>query len=160
MRVLLDTNILIHREASTVVRRDIGNVFYWLDKLRHDKIAHPVSVGEIEKHQDERVRNTFRAKLHSYNIQKTTAPLSPQAQQFAATDKSENDRNDTIIVNEVFTNRVDLLITEDRGVHGILGIADRYSRSTRFSRKSVPRIQIWSITRSWRSRRPCSARST
>src|ERR1035438_3101081 len=128
MRVLLDTNILIHREASTVVRRDIGNVFFWLDKLRHEKIAHPVSIAEISKHQDEKVRNTFQAKLQSYNILKTTAPLSPEAQQFAATDKSENDRNDTIIINEVFANRVDLLITEDRGVHtktGILGIADR-----------------------------------
>jgi hypothetical protein len=128
MRVLLDTNILIHREASTVVRRDIGNVFFWLDKLRHDKIAHPVSITEIAKHQDDKVRNTFQAKLQSYNILKTTAPLSLEAQQFAATDKSENDRNDTIIINEVFTNRVDLLITEDRGVHtkaGILGIADR-----------------------------------
>jgi predicted nucleic acid-binding protein len=128
MRVLLDTNILIHREASTVVRRDIGNVFFWLDKLRHDKIAHPVSITEIEKHQDEKVRNAFRAKLQSYNILKTTAPLSPQAQQFAVADKSENDRNDTIIINEVFTNRVDLLITEDRGVHtkaDFLGIADR-----------------------------------
>jgi predicted nucleic acid-binding protein len=128
MRVLLDTNILIHREASTVVRRDIGNVFFWLDKLRYDKIAHPVSITEIAKHQDEKVRNTFRAKLQSYNILKTTAPLSSQAQQFASTDKSDNDRNDTIILNEVFANRVDLLITEDRGVHGkagILGIADR-----------------------------------
>jgi predicted nucleic acid-binding protein len=128
MRVLLDTNILIHREASTVVRRDIGNVFFWLDKLQHEKIVHPVSIAEIAKHQDEKVRNTFQAKLQSYNILKTTAPLSLQAQQFAATDRSENDRNDTIIINEVVTNRVDLLITEDRGVHtkaGILGIAER-----------------------------------
>ncbi len=128
MRVLLDTNILIHREASTVVRRDIGNVFYWLDKLRHDKCAHPVSIGEIDKHQDERVRTTFRAKLQSYNILKTTAPMSAPALQFAVTDRTENDRNDTIIINEVFADRVDLLITEDRGVHtkaAILGIADR-----------------------------------
>ena len=128
MRVLLDTNILIHREASTVVRRDIGNVFFWLDRLKHDKCAHPVSVGEIEKHKDERVRKSFAAKLQSYNILKTTAPLSKEAAQFAATDKTENDRNDTIIVNEVFANRVEILITEDRGVHSkaaVLGIADR-----------------------------------
>jgi hypothetical protein len=128
MRVLLDTNILIHREASTVVRRDIGNVFFWLDRLKHDKCAHPVSVAEIEKHKDEKVRKSFAAKLQSYNILKTTAPMSKEATQFAATDKSENDRNDTIIVNEVFANRVDFLITEDRGVHtkaGVLGIADR-----------------------------------
>src|SRR3954468_10633076 len=101
MRVLLDTNILIHREASTVVRRDIGNVFYWLDKLRHDKIAHPVSITEIEKHQGDKVRKTFQAKLQSYNVLKTTAPLSKEVLQFAATDRSENDRNDTIIINEV-----------------------------------------------------------
>ena len=37
MRALLDTNILIHREAATVVRQDIGKVFLWLDKLRYEK---------------------------------------------------------------------------------------------------------------------------
>jgi len=128
MRILLDTNILIYREASTVVRRDIGNVFFWLDKLKHYKCAHPISVAEIEKHKDEKVRNSFAAKLQSYNILKSTAPMSKEASQFAARDKTENDRNDTIIVNEVHAGRVDLLITEDRGVHtkaGILGIPDR-----------------------------------
>lgn len=128
MRALLDTNILIHREASTVVRRDIGNVFFWLDKLRNDKVVHPISIAEIAKHQDEKVRNSFAAKLQSYHILKTTAPLSPQVRMFAETDRSENDRNDTIILNELLLNRVDLLITEDRGVHAkaaALGINDR-----------------------------------
>jgi hypothetical protein len=77
---------------------------------------------------DERVRTSFRAKLQSYKILKTTAPTSGGAAEFAATDKTENDRNDTIIVNEVVANRVDILITEDRGVHAkaaLLGIADR-----------------------------------
>jgi hypothetical protein len=70
----------------------------------------------------------LRAKLQSYNILKTIAPITAGAAQFAATDKTENDRNDTIIVNEVVANRVDILITEDRGVHAkasLLGIADR-----------------------------------
>ena len=62
MRVLLDTNVLIHREASTVVRGDIGNVFNWLDKLKHEKCAHPVSLAEIEKHKDEKVRKSFRGE--------------------------------------------------------------------------------------------------
>jgi hypothetical protein len=76
-----------------------------------------VSLGEIEKQRDERVRTSFRAKLQSYNMLKTAAPTSGGAAEFAATDKTENDRNDTIIVNEVVANRVDILITEDRGVH-------------------------------------------
>jgi predicted nucleic acid-binding protein len=128
MRVLLDTNVLIHREAATVVRRDIGTLFLWLDKLKHDKCAHPLSLQEIEKHQDSRVRASFQAKLQSYQILKTTAPMLPEVQQAATNDHNANDRNDTILVNEVYANRVDLIISEDRGLHRkatALGIGDR-----------------------------------
>jgi predicted nucleic acid-binding protein len=128
MRVLLDTNVLIHREAATVVRRDIGKLFFWLDKLKYEKCIHPLSLQEIEKHQDPRVRRSFQAKLQSYHVLKTTAPLAPEVQQVAANDHSANDRNDTILVNELYANRVHLIISEDRGLHGkalALGIADR-----------------------------------
>ncbi|MEO8051985.1 MAG: PIN domain-containing protein [Acidobacteriota bacterium] len=128
MRILLDTNILIHREAATVVRRDIGKLFYWLDKLRCDKCVHPASLEEIGKHQDERVRSTFAAKLQSYQVLKTTAPIAPVVQTLGVADKTENDRNDTILVNELYANRVDILISEDRGLHKkslALNIADR-----------------------------------
>jgi hypothetical protein len=108
MRVLLDTNVLIHREAATVVRRDIGRLFFWLDKLRHGKCIHPVSLEEIGKHNDPRVRSTFEAKLQSYHVLKTIAPLSAEIQQIGASDKTENDRNDTLLVSELFANRVDL----------------------------------------------------
>lgn len=128
MRVLLDTNVLIHREAASVVRHEIGNVFFWLDKLKHDKCVHPVSLAEINKHRDEKVRRAFAAKLQSYQVLKSTAPPTAGAQQLAATDRTENDRNDTIIVNEVASGRVDILLSEDRGIHAkaaALGIADR-----------------------------------
>jgi hypothetical protein len=46
MRVLLDTNIIIHREASTVVRENIGVLFNWLDRL-HYPCIHPLSIAEI-----------------------------------------------------------------------------------------------------------------
>lgn len=128
MRVLLDTNVLIHREATTVVRPDIGKVFFWLDKLKHEKCVHPISLGEIAKHSDPKVRSTFEAKLQSYNVLKTTAPIAGTALQFSVSDKTDNDRNDTLIVNELFASRVDILISEDRGIHAKaaqLGIGDR-----------------------------------
>jgi hypothetical protein len=99
-----------------------------LDKLKHEKCVHAVSLREIEKHRDEKVRNSFAAKLQAYNILKTTAPTSAGALKFSSTDRTENDRNDTTIVNEVVANRVDILLTEDRGVHpkaALLGIADK-----------------------------------
>jgi predicted nucleic acid-binding protein len=128
MRALLDTNVLIHREAATVVRRDIGTLFFWLDKLKYEKCVHPLSLQEIERHKDPRVRNSFQTKLQSYHLLKTTAPTAPEVHQFDATDRDANDRNDTRLINELFANRVDLIISEDRGLHNKalkLGILDR-----------------------------------
>ena len=140
MRVLLDTNILIHREAATVVRRDIGSLFFWLDKLRCDKCVHPASLEEIGKHQDARVRSTFEAKLQSYHVLKTIAPSSDAIQQVGASDTTENDRNDTLLISELHANRVDILITEDRGLHKkafVLGIADRAFTIDAFLEKAL-----------------------
>src|SRR5579864_7523089 len=106
MRVLLDTNVLIHREAATVVRKDIGELFFWLDKLRYEKCIHPVSLEEIKKHRDKRVRSSFQAKLQSYQLLKTIAPIGPEVQKCGASDRSLNDQNDTILVNELYANRV------------------------------------------------------
>jgi len=128
MRVLLDTNVVIHREAATVVRQDIGKLFFWLDRLNYEKCIHPLTLLEIEKHKDERVRKSFRAKLQSYHILKTMAPVAPEVQQFNTRDLTPNDKNDTLLVNELHAGRVDLIISEDRGLHAkaaILGIGDR-----------------------------------
>jgi hypothetical protein len=117
MRALLDTNILIHREAATVVRQDIGKLFLWLDRLGYEKCVHPLSLGEIQKHRDARVRKSFEAKLQSYKILKTTAPVTPELQQISARDLTENDKIDTLLINELHAERVDLIISEDRGIH-------------------------------------------
>ena len=54
-------------------------------------------------------------KLDAYQELKTQAPLAEQVASFAATtDKNENDRIDTALLNEVYQGRVDLLITEDK----------------------------------------------
>lgn len=129
MRILLDTNIIIHREASKVANQDIGILFNWLDRLHHEKCVHPLSIREIRKHHDKTVVSTFEAKIKNYNILKTEAPETPQIEQIRSIyDKTENDSIDTSLLKEVFCKRVDLLITEDRNIHakaGILGISER-----------------------------------
>lgn len=140
MRVLLDTNILIHREAATVVRTDIGRLFFWLDKLRWDKCVHPASLEEVGKHQDPRVRSTFETKLQSYQVLKSLAPASADISKIAANDKTENDRNDTLLITELSASRVDALISEDRGLHKKaveLGISDRVFTIDAFLEKSM-----------------------
>ena len=116
-RALLDTNILIHREARTVVRDDIGTLFRWLDQLKYEKCVHPDSVGEVKKHADPDVVRTLDLKLRSYSTLKTKAPDRPGITGLRLEDRNENDLIDTSMLAEVAADRVDILITEDRGIH-------------------------------------------
>ena len=43
MKILLDTNIAIHRDAATIVNDDIGVLFRWLDNLCHIKCIHTLT---------------------------------------------------------------------------------------------------------------------
>lgn len=117
MRILLDTNILIHREARSVVRDDIGSLFRWLDDLKYNKCVHPGSRDEIKKHADPEVVRTLKIKLGSYSVLKTLASDTPEIAALRADDQTDNDVLDTSLLAELTAGRVDALITEDRGVH-------------------------------------------
>jgi hypothetical protein len=128
IRALLDTNILIHREGRKVVRDDIGTLFRWLDELKYERLVHPDSVAEVRKHVDPDVVKTFERKLDSYKTLRTRAPDTPAIAKLREGDKNENEQVDTSMLAEVAADRVDVLITEDRGIHrkaALLGLAGR-----------------------------------
>ena len=129
MRILLDTNILIHREAPSIIHDEIGVLFRWIDNLHYVKCIHPISVEELNRHEDPKVKKAINLKLESYNILKTTAPLASEVKKISdEIDICPNDINDTTLLNEIFNNRVDLLITEDRKIRqkaSRLGISER-----------------------------------
>lgn len=129
MRALLDTNIVIHREASKIKNISIGTLFKWLDKGKYVKCVHPLTVEELKKNICADTVDTFLVKLDSYEVLKTVAPLSPDVVKAVQTlDLNANDANDTQLLNEVYCNRVDFLISEDKKIHAkahILKIADR-----------------------------------
>ncbi len=117
MRALLDTNIVIHREAPVAVDEDIGVLFGWLDRLGYTKCVHPVTVEELDGHGDPRSRRSLDIKLRAYDVIQARARLHPDVERLSlVVDVNENDRNDTLLVNEVYQKRVDLLISEDVGV--------------------------------------------
>jgi hypothetical protein len=117
MRVLLDTNIVIHREARSVKNASIGTLFRWLDKLHHEKCVHPSSIEEIGKHFDKDLVASFQRKLDSYSALRTVAPDHPSISELRSRlDRTENDKIDTTLLNELIQGRVDALISEDRGV--------------------------------------------
>lgn len=115
MRILLDTNIIIHREASKVINEDIGQLFKWIDRLKYVKCVHPVTIEELKKHLDPEVVKTMTIKVSSYNILQSVSKLSTKVKEISDQfDKTENDKNDTIVLNELYIGRVDCLITEDK----------------------------------------------
>jgi hypothetical protein len=127
-RALIDTNIIIHREGNVVINDDIGLLFNWLDRLGYEKCIHPYSIDEIGKHKDPIVVNTIKAKIKNYNVLKTISPDNELIQSLRQSDRNHNDYIDTSIVNELLNQRVDLIITEDRGIHRkatTLGISEK-----------------------------------
>ncbi|MBS1537152.1 MAG: hypothetical protein JST20_05335 [Bacteroidetes bacterium] len=139
MRVLLDTNIIIHREASRVINQDIGVLFNWLDKLHYTKCVHQLTASELNRHQDVNTVRTMQIKLTNYQVLQTIAPLHNKVQEVSLIiDTVPNDFNDTKLLNEVFCERVDFLISEDKKIHtkaAMLGLTDRVYRIDNFLEK-------------------------
>lgn len=141
MRALLDTNIIIHRETSRIINQNIGMLFYWLDKMKYEKYVHPVTIAELQRHTDEQVVKTMGVKLQSYHAMKVSAPLHDDVKKVSLTiDTNDNDTNDTLLLNEVYSKRVDFLITEDKKIHTKakhLGITDFVFYIEQFIEKAV-----------------------
>ena len=139
MKALLDTNIIIHREAGKIVQQDIGILFRWLDRAKYTKCIHPVTIQEIKKNSNKDTVEAFMTKLDSYEQIQIPSQLQVQVREISdKVDINENDRNDTILLNEVFVERVDILITEDKKIHQKaekLGIADKVYKIDSFLEK-------------------------
>ena len=106
MKALLDTNIIIHREASKVINQDIGTLFKWLDKAKFIKCVHQITIDELNKNSNLDIRNAFNAKIRSYDILKMIAPLKDEVKAVSnKIDVTENDKNDTLLLNEVYSDR-------------------------------------------------------
>jgi len=129
MKALLDINIIIHREASKIINQDIGILYRWLERAKYTKCVHSLSLAAIEKYQNRSTAESFQIKLDSYERIEIPSPLQAEVKAVSdKTDVNQNDKNDTLLLNEVFVGRVDILVTEDKQIHkkaAKLGIEDK-----------------------------------
>ncbi|HEY8781055.1 MAG TPA: PIN domain-containing protein [Mucilaginibacter sp.] len=141
MNILLDTNIIIHREASKVINPNIGLLFYWIDRLKHVKVIHPVTVEELNRNIDSKTVETMNIKIKSYRLIRNEAPLTAEIKKVSAQiDTTANDLNDTKILNEIYANRIDILISEDKKIHAkakLLSIDDRVFTIQKYLEKVI-----------------------
>ena len=129
MKALLDTNIIIHREANKIVSQDIGILYRWLERGLYTKCIHSATIEEVKKNPCKETVDLFLVKLESYEIIDIPSPLQDEVKTVSRHfDTTENDKVDTILLNEIFVERVDILITEDKKIHRKakeLGIKDK-----------------------------------
>lgn len=129
MKALLDTNIIIHREANKIVSQDIGILYRWLDRGLYKKCIHSATIEEIKKNSNKETVDLFLVKLKSYEVIEIPSPLQEKVKDISERfDTSDNDIIDTILLNEVYVGRSDILITEDKKIHRKaleLGILDK-----------------------------------
>ena len=120
MKILLDTNIIIHREANKIYKPEIGELFKWIDNLKYSKYIHPLTVEELDRYKDSNALDTMSIKIKSYNLLKHQAPLGEEILKVSKEiDNQDNDINDTQILNEVYEGRVDVLISEDKKIKNL-----------------------------------------
>ena len=148
MRVLLDTNIVIHRENKRISNYSIGHLFRWLDRLKCDKVIHQYTIDEIGKYRDPETQEVLSVKLKAYNIIKTVIqPDSEFLNIIGGVEKDENDYVDNCLLYEVYRNRVDYLITEDKAIKGSpIDIASIGASETIFFKSTFATIGEKSIT--------------
>lgn len=129
MKALLDTNIIIHREANKIVSQDIGILYRWLDRGQYTKCIHSATIEEVKKNPNKEIVDLFLVKLESYEVIDIPSPLQDKVRNVSDQfDTTDNDKVDTVLLNEVFIGRVDILITEDKKIHKKaleLGIQDK-----------------------------------
>lgn len=111
MRALLDTNVIIHRENTKATSFTIGKLFYWLDKLRYEKLIHPYSIAELRKYRNPQMQSLYDAKIDAYTEMRC---IAPQTAEFTAllsdTPKTANDQIDNQLLCELYCKRADILI--------------------------------------------------
>ena len=118
MRVLLDTNILISREASKPLPNNLLQLLQLLSDSEVRVVIHPRSVDDLDRDEDKIRRDTNISKIRTYTLLESPPnPFEDQVfLQLVGETRSPNDSVDFWILYAAYRNAVNYLITEDKGM--------------------------------------------
>ncbi|NHI91668.1 MAG: hypothetical protein EAX96_04130 [Candidatus Lokiarchaeota archaeon] len=115
MRVLFDTNIIIHRENHKIISESLQKLIKILNSEGISIIIHPFSKNEIENDKDSERRKISLSKLETYSL--LESPPNPindiRFIKLIGEASRKHDEIDNFILYAVYKNAVDFLITED-----------------------------------------------
>ncbi len=119
MRVLLDTNILIHREDAKPVSEELGELLRLMSESGAMPMVHPLSVIELQKDANESRRMLTLSKIAAY-AQLQESPDQSVDREFLKFVHGDSApflvAVDDALLYAVYRDAVDFLVTEDRGI--------------------------------------------
>ena len=148
IRVLLDINIIVYRESDNVFKDNIGELYHIIDNNPEMiKFVHPASVEELKQNKYNDKRKILSERLKSYNelerpLKKANTTLVSKINSF---NKDNNDFIDDILLSEIYDNRCDILITEDKKMKEkaiLLGIGDKIQNINEFIFKNKEQKKV------------------
>lgn len=115
--VLLDTNIVIHRESNNNVSYEVVKLFKILDELKINKIVDNSILNELEKYADKLVKESMKMKINAYEIISSLKVDDSNFEHIISKySLDENSKIDNQILFQVYSGRVNYLITNDKGI--------------------------------------------
>lgn len=128
LRVLIDTNVFIERESNWAISEELQELENLLKTQGHDILVHPLSKQEIQGYENDEGRERAESKIETYA--QLTFPNYPKSsdvgfRQHVSEADGFNEQVDNALLFSVYQGDVDVLITEDQGIHrkaGKLGV--------------------------------------
>ncbi len=130
IRVLLDTNIFISREAEQVIPEDLQQLLKTLGTLNVQVLLHPSSIEDLKRDKETARRRVQLSKLDAYAHLASPPSCDTDIAFLAVVGKTTrpNDKVDNDLLYAISRNAADLLVTEDKGIikkASWLGLSDR-----------------------------------
>lgn len=115
--ILLDTNIVIHRESGNNIAYEVIQLYKSLDKLKANKYVLDDIKEEIKKYKDKIVVDNMLAKLEAYNDLESSEIDDQYFTKVVLKYSSNiNSQIDNKFLYQIYKGKVDYLITDDKGI--------------------------------------------
>jgi len=119
LRALIDTNVLIPREDHGVLPKGLRDLFKAMNTTRTDILVHPRSLDDLRADPNIERRQVSLSKLSTYS--ELESPPDPTVDDkfvdAVGPPRKRGDEVDNALLYAVYRDAVDLLITEDQGIH-------------------------------------------
>jgi len=117
MKIIFDTNILIHIEDPKELSPNLQDLLNIIRKYGHKIFIHPASLKDINNDKDVQRRRIILSKLKGYPLIELPPRPTDDFLSMMGPSSSSNEINDNEILFAIQKNAADFLVTEDYGLH-------------------------------------------